>query len=240
MDPSIPHRLEGDPVRIKQILNNLISDAVKFTGEGDVTVKVVKDMAEANRINLSLVVSDTGIGISEKQLDKLFIRFHQLDSSTSRKYGGTGLGLTVVKKLMDMIGGTINVESTVGKGTNITVTVRMNIFTNQLLMTTMLTKKGWGVDITENGIEVLEKIGAHHYDLILMDIQMPEMGGLEATALIRQKERSTGSHIPIIALTANAMKGDEEICIKSSMDDYLSKAIKSDKLYGTLKKYVNA
>jgi len=269
-EDGIPDILIGDPVRLKQIVINLIGNSLKFTSEGTVEVKIEKSMQEDNLISLKFSVMDTGIGIPENKIENLFQLFSQLDNTTTRKFGGTGLGLSIVKSLVELMGGTIEVKSKLGIGSNFSFTMPFQISNcinlsvkqesasssesieknvsillaednkvNQMLMIKMLEKKGWQIEVADNGRIALEKLAINNsYNLVLMDIQMPEMDGFEAASSIRETESVTGMHIPIIALTANAMKGDKEKCIEAGMDDYLSKPIKSTNLYEMVMKYV--
>jgi CheY-like chemotaxis protein len=221
---------------------------------------------ENDQISITFTVSDTGIGIPSDKISSLFEIFQQLDGSTTRKFGGTGLGLAIVKKLIENMSGTINVESNLGEGSSFCfmlpfkIAMNMNpeqdpvspaddfIYSgvsillaednkvNQLFMKKLLEKKNCKVDIAETGNVVLEKLSQNTYDLILMDIQMPEMDGYEATSAIRKSEINTGEHIPIIALTANATADDKIKCYQLGMDDYISKPVKSDTLISCIQR----
>lgn len=267
IDEQIPANLLGDYHKLRQIMSNLLSNAFKFTEEGEINISVCILQDTGKEVTLSFCVSDTGIGISANEIQNLFQSFHQLDNSSTRKYGGTGLGLSIVKKLIELMGGLIKVESTLGEGsrfcfqlpfkiadnTDETVTLSeacistedrlLNILVaedskiNQMLISQLLQKKNWTVDIAENGKEVLSKLEDNNYNLILMDIQMPEMDGYEAARIIRLKEVFTATHIPIIALTANATQEDRNKCLQYGMDDFLSKPIKSDRLYECIIKH---
>ncbi|MEX0967158.1 MAG: two-component regulator propeller domain-containing protein [Bacteroidia bacterium] len=264
----VPEELIGDGMRLKQILNNLISNAIKFTKEGEVSLEVKKveenDLAHTNLIKLEFNIKDTGIGISEEGQQKLFKAFSQAHSSTSRKYGGSGLGLVICQRLINLMGGTISCKSEEGKGSvfSFTIVARVSptavkkvgnatgsvkniaaIFDdklgknypisillaedakmNQLVILKHLSKFGYEADVANNGNEVLEMLSEFRYDLILMDAQMPEMDGVEATRRIQQKY-GDGSPV-IIAMTANAIEGDRERYLSHGMDDYLSKPFK--------------
>jgi CheY-like chemotaxis protein len=267
IDDSIPNMLIGDYVKLRQILNNLLSNAFKFTEEGEIKVVINKASLSEAGMMLRLSVSDTGIGIPNDKINSLFESFHQLDSSTTRKYGGTGLGLSIVKKLVELMGGTIRVESELGKGSsfifelpfelaevtgaeeaaasisvdinveNLKILVAEDSKVNQMLMTQLLLKRNWEVAVAKNGLEVLVMLESDTYDLVLMDIQMPQMDGYEAARAIREKEKSSGAHIPIIALTANATEQDRNKCIECGMDDFLSKPIRQQNLYDTVLKF---
>jgi PAS domain S-box-containing protein len=264
----IPNTLKGDYTKLHQILVNLLSNAFKFTEKGEITVTIKCLRKGANKVLLDFTVTDTGIGIPQDKITNLFQSFHQLDSSTTRKYGGTGLGLSIVKGLLELMEGTIKVESILGKGSSFIFELPFDISeeaaaskelapappsiedkplyiliaedskVNQVFITQLMQRKNWKSDIAENGLVVLDKMRTRDYDLILMDIQMPEMDGYEATWAIREAEKDTGKHIPIIALTANTTQEDREKSLKCGMDDFLSKPIKSDNLYKCILKYV--
>lgn len=268
IDESVPSTLIGDYVKLRQILNNLLSNAFKFTEKGEIKLEIASVESSEDELRLRFSVSDTGIGISKDKINSLFESFHQLDSSTTRKYGGTGLGLSIVKKLVVLMGGTIRVESDIDKGScfifeipfkiqeaspdtevaaaaslennvqNLKVLVAEDSKVNQMLITQFLAKKNWEAVIAKNGREVLDILESDTFDLILMDIQMPEMDGYEATKAIREKEMASGIHIPIIALTANATEHDRNKCLEYGMDDFLSKPIKQQSLYETILKHV--
>ncbi len=269
IDWDVPDTVLGDPVRLRQILINLIGNAFKFTSEGSVKTSLKKMKETKDIVELNFSVSDTGIGIPKNKIGNLFESFKQLDSATTRKYGGTGLGLTIVKNLVHLMGGQIQVESEPDKGSTFSFTIPlyktsrtaaslleedseiqekiidMSILVaednkvNQLFLMKLLERKHCTVDLVDNGLKVLEKLKTHSYDLILMDIQMPEMDGYRATLLIRREEENTGKHIPIVALTANATEEDRKKCFECGMDDYLTKPVKSEKLFSCLLKYYN-
>ncbi|MDP4094479.1 MAG: histidine kinase N-terminal 7TM domain-containing protein [Bacillota bacterium] len=266
---SIPDYIIGDPVRIRQILINLIGNAFKFTEKGSIDIRLEKAGEKGNEILLQFSVSDTGIGIPKEKIGNLFESFRQLDSSTTRKYGGTGLGLAIVDNLISIMNGNIRVESELGEGSKFLFTIPFKLVksyqlpakekeeenrdlelkgeillaednrVNQLLTAKLLEKKKLKVDVVENGIRALEKVKEKDYNLIFMDIQMPIMDGFEATEAIREFEKQSGKHIPIIALTANATEGDMDRCFSSGMDDYLSKPLRPEKLYKCLDIYLN-
>ena len=264
-DERIPHLLLGDPVRLNQIILNLVSNAVKFTLKGKITVSVRLLNEDAETVYIELAVKDTGIGIADNKMATIFENFQQATSGTSRLYGGTGLGLAIVKQLVEMQGGNISVESDIDEGTkfsvklsftktliepktdigiaeidydikNISVLVAEDIPLNQLLMKTLLDDFGFRFDIAGNGKIAIEKLQANSYDIILMDLQMPEMNGFEATEYIRNK---MNSKIPIIALTADVTTVDLAKCKSVGMDDYISKPVDErllyDKIVGLIK-----
>jgi signal transduction histidine kinase/ActR/RegA family two-component response regulator len=265
IDQSIHTALIGDSTRIKQIMINLINNAIKFTSEGKVEIKIVIEEDREKQVIIKFYVVDSGIGISAENQSKLFKPFAQADSSTTRKYGGTGLGLVISKKLCELMGGEIGVDSEVGKGATFWFTLNLlkqqninsekndlkknrsdefeldfkNIkieemliliaednVVNQMVIAKMISSMGGEkIDVVENGLQAVQEYGKKDYGLILMDCQMPEMSGFDATREIRKIEMSSKKHVPIIALTANAMKGDREKCIDAGMDDYISKPI---------------
>ena len=263
-DPKIPEVLLGDPVRLHQIILNLISNAIKFTAKGKITVRVGLVYEDDEKVNLEFAVKDTGIGIAENKISRIFENFQQATSSTSRLYGGTGLGLAIVKQLVESQGGTISVRSKVDVGStfsfilsfkktdantafetelhevdteieNIKVLVVEDIALNQLLMKTLLDDFGFECDIADNGKIAIEKLQKETYDIILMDLQMPEMNGFEATDYIRTKMHSK---IPIIALTADVTTVDLDKCKSVGMNDYLSKPIDERVLYAKIVGFV--
>jgi PAS domain S-box-containing protein len=265
-DPNIPKVLVGDPVRLHQIILNLVNNAVKFTQKCIITVGAQLVFEDDDRVVIEFSISDTGIGIPEDKLNHIFENFNQASSGTSRIYGGTGLGLAIVKQLVELQGGKIRVKSTIKKGSNfsfslsfqktnanaalendlleldseiknIKVLVVEDIALNQLLMKTVLDDFGFERDVAENGKIAIEMLKDKTYDIILMDLQMPEMNGFEATEYIRIKMQS---QIPIIALTADVTTVDLDKCKAVGMNDYLAKPVDERLLYskivGILKK----
>jgi len=259
-DKNIPKVLSGDPVRLHQIILNLVSNAVKFTTAGKITVKVQLKKEEEGKVFIEFFVSDTGIGISKNKIEHIFENFQQATSDTSRLYGGTGLGLAIVKKLVEAQNGSIHVSSILGEGStfsftlgfqtttreteldtgiaeqtsaikNIKVLVVEDIVLNQLLMKTLLDDFGFERDIAANGRIAIEKLETNVYDIILMDLQMPIMNGFETTEYIRNIMRSD---IPIIALTADVTTVDLAKCRAVGMNDYIAKPIDDRLLYAKL------
>ncbi len=257
----------ADPLRLRQVLLNLLGNAIKFTEQGAVVARVRLLNACDSHLHLRFEVQDTGIGIPPEKRFAIFEPFRQADSSTTRRYGGTGLGLAICKKIIDLYGGTIDVESEVGQGstfwfelqlpvaqlpaqpqpasvaetliadlTGLRVLVVEDNAVNQKVVARMLER--WGVQyvIASNGREALEKLQQETFQIVLMDCQMPEMDGYEATRRLRERERADASqpHIPVIALTANALPEDEQRCLDAGMDDYLAKPIKPDLLHQKL------
>jgi len=266
--PGVPATVLGDPARINQILINLLNNAVKFTENGTITVSVSGHFREEGDYEIHFAVKDTGIGIPEDKMQRLFHPFSQADASMARRYGGTGLGLVISKKLTELMGGRMWAESLVGSGStfHFTVLVQPSLIppirkgevsdskirpgprrdiqillaednlVNQKVTGMMLKKLGYRADLAANGLEVLQALERQHYDLILMDVQMPEMDGLKATREIRRRWQDKDQPA-IIAMTALALEGDQEMCLGSGMDDYISKPVKMDMLKMALDKW---
>lgn len=259
LSPNISNILIGDPVRLSQILNNLCSNAVKFTESGQVTLKIDILDSQKDKQTLQFQVIDTGIGINKKAIKALFQEFHQADKSTSRKYGGTGLGLSICAKLAELMNGKLDFKSTEREGSifiyqqdfivsqlnkvnkkqlidvdlkGASILVAEDNKVNQLIVTKMLETHNAKVQLVENGKQCVEHFKVHSVDLILMDIQMPEMDGVQATKLIRELDK--GKTIPIIAMTANTMREDIEHYLSIGMDGYLTKPFDKDKLNSLL------
>jgi signal transduction histidine kinase/DNA-binding response OmpR family regulator len=259
----LPNYLYGDPNRLRQVLNNLIHNAIKFTEKGVVTFKITKRSEDNKNIQLEFAIKDTGIGISDENKEKLFKSFSQIDASYTRKHGGTGLGLVISKQLVEMMGGQIRVESEIGKGSTFSFclpfligkSLEKNTITlvnetqeaalriliaedepvNRTVLSRMLEKKGHKVIVAHNGLAALDLYKNNRFDVILMDIQMPVMDGIEAVKQIRKLENNNSyglnpPHIPIIAVTAFSLIGDRERFINSGMDEYISKPIKIEEL----------
>jgi PAS domain S-box-containing protein len=260
IDPKIPKVLLGDPTRLHQIILNLVSNAVKFTEKGAIGVNIRLLKEDATLVSLEFSVSDTGIGIPETQLESIFQNFQQASGGTSRLFGGTGLGLAIAKKLVEQQGGSIHVKSKVGLGStfsfildfqktnaevqldalftefdneirNVKVLVVEDMILNQLLMKTVLDDFGFEWEVVSNGKIAVEKMESNAYDIILMDLQMPEMNGFEATDFIRKRLKSK---IPIIALTADVTTVDLEKCKAAGMDDYIAKPVDEKLLYNKI------
>ncbi|MGB0882260.1 MAG: PAS domain S-box protein [Vicingaceae bacterium] len=257
----IPNILISDPVRLNQILINLLGNSIKFTNSGKIELNCSLIKKVSNSATIKIEVIDTGVGINSKKIDKIFESFSQEDESTTRKFGGTGLGLSISKQLVELLGGKLNVESEIGKGSNFYFTLNLpigekkekkkkiiiNTETNPLknkrillvedneinrfLATTVLAKWEIIVDVAEDGKVAIDKINKNNYDIVLMDIQMPVMGGVEATHIIRNELKL---NVPIIALTANAVKGDKEEFLNAGMDDYISKPFDASILFNKL------
>jgi signal transduction histidine kinase/ActR/RegA family two-component response regulator len=256
---SIPKMVLGDSVRISQILLNILSNAIKFTPEnGKITVESSAQKIDNQKIKIEIKIQDSGIGIPKDKLETIFEPFVQTSDDTARKYGGTGLGLSIVKKLVEMMEGTIHVDSKIEKGTTFCISIILSNYTdfskeimspiqednfnfninetkillaednhiNQLLATTVLEQFGYHVSCAENGKKAVEMIEIEHFDIILMDLMMPEMDGYEATLMIREM----GYTIPIIALTADVTSVDIEKCYNVGMNDYVTKPFDPDNL----------
>lgn len=276
INDDVPQIVLGDSLRLKQILINLLSNAIKFTNQGEITLKValLKEM-EGNLFDLCFDVIDTGIGIEKSKQKKIFDLFTQADDTTTRNYGGSGLGLSITKKLVNMMGGEIAVESVENKGSKFSFNVIFEKVTevdsvvindkfksdknaminslqnfdskiilvvddsemNRNLVVRILNKNGFNCDTAQNGIEAVEAFKSKHYDLILMDCQMPDMDGYEATKKIRELEN--GDIVPIVAITANTMNNEENLCYNSGMNEFLSKPIKIDILLETIYKHLS-
>jgi CheY-like chemotaxis protein len=275
--PDVPDVIVGDAGRLQQILTNLIGNAIKFTEQGRILVRIEGEPSPEDSFMLRCLVTDTGIGIPKDQQQFIFEAFRQADSSTTRRYGGTGLGLAISTHLVGLLGGRISVESEEGEGSTFAFTIPVGLgasdepavpaaadshatvvasevpvpaagpapaaaavrprillaednSVNQLVAGRMLEKKGFDVQIAVNGQEAVDWLDRARFDLILMDVQMPVMGGFEATAAIRAREANQGGHIPIVAMTAHAMKGDRERCLAAGMDGYLPKPISAESL----------
>jgi signal transduction histidine kinase/ActR/RegA family two-component response regulator len=265
-DSSIPATLKGDPVKLKQILNNLIGNALKFTSSGfaRLTCKLIEYDSSNGIVNVRFDIKDTGIGIKKENLDSIFSSFTQSDSSISRQYGGTGLGLTITKNFVELQGGSITVSSKYGLGStfsfnipfrfisyknkekeklkgfiqeplNAKILVVDDVIINQMVVAKILNKWNVDVDIASSGKQALHLLKRHRYDLILMDVQMPEMSGTETTRIIRNdNEFSHVAQIPIIAFTANAFDSSRQQVLDAGMNSFVSKPVHPDDLYNAI------
>lgn len=280
--PGIPEFLRGDAGRLRQILVNLVGNAVKFTKRGDIEVSVEGELESDAGVMLHFQVRDSGIGIPKEKQEMIFEAFTQVDSSTTRNYGGTGLGLAITSRLVQLMGGKIWVESEPGRGSIFHFTSRfesigggrqtadpgspeairalpsaaaapstsqaargMKILlaednaVNRRLAIALLQKRGHRIAATENGQEALDALERENFDLVLMDVQMPVLDGFGAIRAIRAKEQSSGAHLPIIALTAHAMKGDRERCLAAGADEYVTKPIRTPDLLAAIDRATN-
>lgn len=266
----VPNRLVGDPARLHQVLTKILENAVKFSSHGEILVSVRGEnppssasQGEAEPVVLIFSVRDWGIGIPKDKRESILEPFRQVDSSTTRKYGGAGLGLAICRRLVRLMDGRIWVDSEVGRGSTFHFTVKFQIGKldtaeehvhagdaprmrhlgrlqvllvednriNQVVTKRFLEKRGFHCVAANNGREAIEMVNGAAADLILMDIQMPEMDGFEATRCIRELEKETGAHVPILALTAHAMEGDREKCLAAGMDGYVPKPVQPSELY---------
>ncbi len=256
---------EADALRFKQIVMNLLSNAVKFTSKGRITVTVWNGPRQDDVMPVSFSVRDTGIGIAADKIDHVFGQFTQADSSISRKFGGSGLGLAISRKLAEMMGGSLSVQSEEGLGATFTLQVRLQVLSNgvaaidetapslphpthkavllaednaanALVATTLLEEFGCHFEVATSGCDAIAKWRTGNFDLIMMDVQMPDMDGFEATRRIREREQALNmNRTPILAMTAHALKGDREKCLQAGMDDYISKPFDTNELERKLK-----
>ena len=298
--PGMPESVLGDPGRLRQIVVNLVGNAIKFTDQGEVGITVnIAPSGEAG-VRIHFTVRDTGIGIPLDKQKEIFERFSQADTSTTRRHGGAGLGLTIASELVQMMGGRVWVDSEIGRGSAFHFTAEFALPTvsgreqdiqnpnatagmlepvvpdrpnaglqsnsaalrsqadganrnalrvlvaednavNRQLIKRLLEKRGHTVLVANNGrvaLDLLETANWNGIDVILMDIQMPEMDGLQATAAIREHEKVTGSHVPIVAITAHVMANDRQKCLEAGMDEYVSKPLDPKKLFAVVDKVV--
>jgi len=263
----VPERVVGDPDRLRQVLVNLLNNAIKFTDRGEISISVRREPSP-EAITLLFSVRDSGIGIPADKQALIFDAFRQADGSTTRKYGGTGLGLAICSRLVKLMGGSIWVESEPGHGSTFHFRARFGLVTervgrsepsrtagatvpsgprldlhillaednpvNQRLASKILEKRGHRVSVAATGTGALERVKQEEFDLILMDVQMPDMDGLEVTTLIREWEKQSGHRTPIIAVTAHSMQGDRERCLAAGMDGYITKPFEAARLIETV------
>lgn len=276
IDDVCPDHLIGDPIRLRQVLTNLIGNAIKFTDHGEVLIAVEATRTWPQETRLQFFVRDTGIGIPEEDQRRILEPFTQVDATSTRQYGGTGLGLAICTELVQLMGGRMLVQSEVGRGScfsfhlsferqaevkaerddpaaydplldrrvpvasghasrtrsgpSLSVLLAEDTPANQKVVTTILRKRGHCVTVAQNGREAVELNGRQTFDVVLMDVQMPVMDGLQATSEIRKHERKSDRSTPVIAMTAHAMRGDREMCLEAGMDAYLSKPINANRL----------
>jgi signal transduction histidine kinase/CheY-like chemotaxis protein len=272
VSPDLPSEIAGDPLRIRQIIANLVGNAVKFTEHGSVEVRVGGRFVEPRQFLLQITVQDSGTGIPADKLLYIFDKFTQADGTISRNFGGTGLGLAITRSLVELHGGEVQVESELGRGTTFTVTLKCEAdaaagapqekslpatvsstpgasgsparilvvednHVNQKVVTAVLRKRGFSIELANDGQEALNKLEASAaFDLVLMDVQMPVLDGLEATRLIRKEARWDA--LPIIAMTAHAMNGDKERCLEAGMNGYISKPVHPSLLLSTVDEFL--
>ena len=266
----IKYNVVGDPLRINQIIINLLKNSIKYTEKGSIDVNLTETLSEDNKVRLFFEVKDTGIGFPKETLDNLFINISNSDYSPDLEYKGTGLGLAIVKHLVRMMNGELKAESKEGTGSvvtfelpfekskpaekipkvgvekkvggkkddSISILVAEDNIVNQRLVKELLVRKSYNVVIVENGLKIFDAMEENKFDIILMDIQMPVMDGLEATSIIREIEKGTGRHTPIIGITAYSVKADKEKCLDVGMDDYLSKPFVKEEFYKIVEKYI--
>jgi CheY-like chemotaxis protein/anti-sigma regulatory factor (Ser/Thr protein kinase) len=275
VDPGVPRIVVGDPQRLRQVLTNLVSNAVKFTEKGEVSVAVISARAvpaDADEHLLLFSVRDTGIGIAKRDLPHLFRSFCQLDSSRIRRFGGVGLGLAIARRLVELMDGELRVESKKGEGSHFSfrlpqvphaealpqkgpaATIRAGVETRlqtarillvedepqiSEMVSGLLSKHGWETETVADGFKAIEAWGTDGFDLILMDLQMPMLDGLEVTRAIRIKERQKGGHIPIIALTAHVLEADRKACREAGMDGFLAKPVEPDDLFALIERHLS-
>jgi PAS domain S-box-containing protein len=273
LDKDLPRSLKGDPGRLRQIFNNLVGNAIKFTPKGKITLRASVVTISSEIAEIKFEVEDTGVGIPERLRTRLFQAFSQADASTSRKFGGTGLGLSISKHLVERLGGQIGVQSEEGRGSTFWFTIALKVGVssatkvvrlkgipnvaealgrsariliaednaiNQKIALRLLEKMGLKADAVGNGFEAVAALQNISYDLVLMDCQMPDMDGYEATALIRKSKPLPFCDVPIIAMTANAIKGDRERCLSAGMNDYLSKPVQPGDLATVILKWLES
>ena len=270
----VPTRLLGDSLRLRQVLVNLVGNAVKFTAKGAVVVSAQLESREPQGVALQFAVADTGIGITPEDQERIFAPFTQADASTTRRYGGTGLGLTITRRLVGAMGGRVWVESRPGEGSTFRFTARFGLqegleevaealgiqeqaaktagsapaatakapsrllqvlvaedtAANQKVVAYVLGKRGHAIEVAHNGQQALEALDRRDFDVVLMDVQMPVVDGFEATQAIRRLADPKKARLPVIAMTAYALKGDVDRCLNAGMDGYISKPIKGDEL----------
>lgn len=259
----------GDPLRMKQVMVNLLSYAIKHTEKGSIEMNMSLDTKDEKKAVYVVKVKDTGIGIPKEKIDEIFDAVVDENPSEKMTYKSKGFGLAIVKSIIDHMGGSISVDSKVDKGTEFTCVLPFDLeektkdvpkkaapaqkeikaklkilvaednFVNQRLVKELLRRQGYTVDIVENGLKLFEIMEKNKYDVILMDVQMPVMDGLEATSIIREIERETGGHIPIIGITAYSMEADRDRCIQAGMDDYLAKPFSKEEFYKKIEKFAN-
>jgi signal transduction histidine kinase/ActR/RegA family two-component response regulator len=268
IDQLLPIHLLGDPSRIRQLLVNLVHNAIKFTDKGQVTIAVQATRTDAQIVSVRFSVQDTGIGLSDEELDKLFVPFLQMESARTRHAGGTGLGLSICKRIVELMDGEIGVSSRVDHGSEFWFSLplreplkdhdmadgtrmpvnrwesrlpndlRLLVVEDNNLIRTLVMKQLSNLGLNPvgvlTGLEAVSAVCSEDFDLILMDCNLPDISGFEATRLIREYEHQTGRRTPIIAMTALAMAGDEMRCLKAGMDDYLSKPVIIEKLIARL------
>jgi signal transduction histidine kinase/ActR/RegA family two-component response regulator len=263
---ALPERVEGDPMRLRQVLVNLLHNAVKFTERGGIALDVIVLDDAGDAVRVLFEVRDTGIGLAEDQFDSVFDAFTQVDSSSTRRHGGTGLGLAIVKEIAELMGGQVGVDSRLEEGSTFWFEVSLrkgrplaaasgpaaepprvaarillaeDDAVNQMVVEEMLAGMGCVVDVVADGEAACTAAAGMAYDLILMDCHMPLLDGFDATRRIRAEAPAPGSRTPIVALTADALSGDRERCLACGMDDYMTKPVSSAQLAAMLRRWAN-
>ena len=259
---SIPNRVSGDPGRLRQVLLNLVGNAIKFTDVGEVAVRAELESSNDRTVVVHFTVTDTGIGIPPEKRQMIFEPFTQAEDSTTRRFGGTGLGLAISSRLVNLMGGEIWVETGPGgvgsefhfttifqpasmteavleqqtpiSGARLKILLAEDNPVNQLVAVRILERYGHSVALARNGKEAVSAVLADNFDLVLMDLEMPEMDGIEAAQTIRSHQQGTGKRVPIVAMTANALKSDEERCLAAGMDGFITKPVNVAKLLGVI------
>ncbi len=257
VDASVPELLHGDAERLGQVLTRLIGNAIKFTPAGKVAVQVRATARSQSNAEVHFVVADTGIGVAKEKRRVIFQPFAQADGSTTREYGGAGLGLPIASALVELMGGRIWLESKPGEGSEFHFTVTLDVprrsstpadaekhqrrvlvaednIVNQRLATRLLEKEGYSVEVAASGRQALELLERNHFDLVLMDIQMPELDGWQTTAQIRKNERGSLRRLPIVAITAQASESDRRRCFEAGMDAYITKPVRVPELMNVI------
>jgi CheY-like chemotaxis protein len=273
VDPDVPAAVCADVTRVRQVLANLVGNALKFTAVGSVHIHLGLEAPrvphESSTVALHFSVRDTGAGIPPEKQHSIFEPFVQADNSTTRRFGGTGLGLSICSRLVKIMGGRIWLESQPGRTTfhfaivakigtiksspvigreaaptvspctkSLRILLAEDNLVNQMVAGKLLERRGYSVVMASSGQEAVDRFQREPIDLVLMDVQMPDMDGFQTTAALRALERATGKHVPIIAMTAHAMKGDKERCLGAGMDGYLSKPIRPQALYDKIEQFV--
>ena len=265
---NVPERLTCDPIRLNQILSNLLGNAIKFTSQGHVTLQVTQTDRHADATTLTFSVIDTGIGIPADKQSHIFDAFSQVDSSASRRHGGSGLGLSIAARLVELMGGTLQVRSRLGQGSEFSFTLRLQTASaiaatpmpdspsklakpnglntlivddnpvNQWVVRRLLSDAGHRVSVASDGLQALEKCRQNNFDLILMDVQMPDMDGYQTTTALRAAESRKDRRATIVALTAHSHPDDERKCLDAGMDGHLTKPLDVEKLDTLLRELV--
>ncbi len=277
IDPDLTSALLGDPQHLTRVISNLVGNAVKFTAAGDIRIAAKIRRQTATNVELEISVQDTGIGMTEEEMSRLFTAFSQADDSTTRRYGGIGMGLAISRNLVELMGGTLQVESTHGKGSVFTVLISFPIATgvrkdagsdlksvsinsrsessqarftgvralvaednkiSRKILVEMLWQAGIGAEIAKNGREAVEMVRAKEYDIVFMDVQMPEMDGIEATREIRKLDKTGALSLPILAMTAETLASDREKILDAGMNDHLTKPVDRDALGAALRQWL--